>query len=396
MRLKPYYSNSIQQLDYHEDRQQLQAMDSLEVLFQALTAPPAKPDFLQSVRRVFQGERYPKRNMVMGRYLWGGVGRGKTWSMDLFFNSLPLDAKLRQHYQHFMQMIHGQLTELKGNPDPLKIVANRLAAQYRIICLDEFHVNDITDAMLLHGLLTSLFEQGLVLVATSNLHPDDLYRNGLQRERFIPAIELIKQHMELIEFSGTNDYRQRQLQQADSYYLLSDDEDLQRFRALFYSTAGGKGQERTTLNINRRHIKVRAMTDEVAWFEFYELCGTARSARDYIALANRFHTVFIEGLPVMGDAHDDQARRFVHLVDEFYDRNIRLVLCAEAQPEALYSGRRLNFEFGRTVSRLQEMRSREYQVRSRAAKASALEQGIEKSENSVSETLAGEDDAIGF
>lgn len=374
MRLKPYYSNSVQQLGYRLDPQQLQAIDSLEALFQALVAPAstrhgALTNLWQAVRR---SAAPAKQNMpIPGRYLWGGVGRGKTWVMDLFYHSLPLEAKLRQHFQHFMQMIHTELTALKGNPDPLRIIANRLAARYRVICLDEFHVNDITDAMLLHGLLASLFEQGLVLVVTSNHHPDELYRNGLQRERFVPAIELIKQHTRLIEFAGTVDHRQRQLRQAASYFTPLDDDSRQGFRALFHSTVNDTLQEHTSLRVNQREIKVQAVAEQVVWFDFFELCGTARSARDYIEIANRFHTVFIEGLPVLGDARDDQARRFVHLVDEFYDRNIRLMLCAEAEPEALYRGRRLDFEFQRTASRLREMRSREYLERSRAAKECA-------------------------
>ena len=381
MHLKPYFSNSIRQLGYELDPQQVVAVDSLEHLSQSLAdlkpaTVPARRDLWPRLSN--RGRSRAVTVPIKGRYLWGGVGRGKTWIMDLFYHSLPLDAKLRQHYQHFMQMIHRELTALKGNSDPLKIIARRLAAQYRIICLDEFHVNDITDAMLLHGLLVSLFEQGLVLVVTSNLHPDELYRNGLQRERFMPAIALIKQHTELLEFSGTQDYRQRQLQQAVAYFTPVDDNTLQLFHVLFHGVAGPQVQAQTSLRINQRDIAVRAMAAEVAWFDFLELCATARSARDYIEIANRFHTVFIDGVPVMSDHQDDQARRFVHLVDEFYDRKIRLLLCAEVPAEELYRGRRLAFEFERTVSRLQEMRSREYQERSCAARASALPETVEQ------------------
>jgi len=405
MHLKPYFSNSIRQLGYELDPQQALAVESLDELFQVLAAPPDSRKHLpgETLRHwLFRG-KHPRSvpEMVKGRYLWGGVGRGKTWIMDLFYHSLPMDTKLRQHYQHFMRMIHSELTLLKGNRDPLSIIARQLAGRYRVICLDEFHVNDITDAMLLHGLLASLFEQGLVLVVTSNQHPDELYRNGLQRERFLPAIELIKQNTEQVEFGGTQDYRQRPLQQASTFFMPNDENNRHQFRVLFQRLAGEFVKEADTLPVNQRQIAVLAVTEDVAMFDFHELCATARSASDYIEIANRFHTVFIEGVPVMSDNHDDQARRFVHLVDEFYDRKIRLFLCAEAPVKSLYSGRRLNIEFERTVSRLLEMRTQEYQERSRAAQAGSGQSNVqynagENSSESNSDDRTGGRDELAF
>lgn len=310
--------------------------------------------------RLFNRLLKAKKSPVSGLYLWGGVGRGKTWMMDLFFDTLPFEEKIRLHFHHFMRAVHDQLSLLKGQQNPLKLIARNFAKKYIILCLDEFHVADITDAMLLYGLLDALFSEGVSLVATSNQAPDELYKNGLQRERFIPAIELIKRHTEVVNIDGDLDHRLRLLEKADTWYDARQADSQATLRARFEELAPCQGTENDGLRINYRNIEALMCADDVAWFSFNALCAGPRASADYIEIARRFHTLFISDIPVMNDAIDDQARRFVNMIDEFYDRNLKLIISADAGPDRLYQGESLAFEFERTASRLEEMRSHEY------------------------------------
>ena len=299
----------------------------------------------------------------MGLYLWGGVGRGKTYLVDTFFESLPFTRKLRVHFHRFMQRVHAELTALEGEKNPLEAVADKLAAEALIICFDEFFVTDIADAMILGGLMEALFERGVSLVATSNIVPGELYTNGLQRQRFLPAIALIEKYTRVVELDAGVDYRLRVLQQAELYHYPLDDMADESLRASFESLAPEPGKHWERIEINGRYLTSRCVADDVIWFDFAELCDGPRSQNDYIELARIYHAVLISGVPALGTDADDQARRFVNLVDEFYDRNVKLVLAAEKPLFELYQGGRLEFEFQRTVSRLQEMQSREYLAR---------------------------------
>lgn len=325
-------------------------------------SPGGKPGVLS---RWFGGNDSPSSHHgPKGLYLWGGVGRGKTHLCDLFFDAVPIAEKRRLHFHRFMQRIHDDFKALGEVEDPLKIVADQWAQEARLLLLDEIHVNDITDAMLLGGLCSELFDRGVTLVTTSNVPPDGLYKDGLQRARFIPAIERIKAHTDVVEMIGDTDYRLRLLQTEAIYLVASADETPeaieQRMLGHFERLAIGAPDMDTVLNVNQRDIPVVGLAGDVVWFDFKALCATARSTHDYIEIATLFHTVLISNVPVMNDMKNDEARRFVNLVDEFYDRCVKLVLSAEALPDALYTGKRLSFEFERSASRLTEMQTTEY------------------------------------
>ena len=297
---------------------------------------------------------------VRGLYVWGGVGRGKTHLVDLFHRASGLDRKQRIHFHRFMQHVHGELNALPDREDPLGIVAARLAKRARVLCFDEFHVSDITDAMILGRLLAGLFGHGTTLVATSNIEPSRLYAGGLQRERFLPAIALIEQHAKVIRLDSETDYRLRALERARTWYapLGPDAErDLSEcFRALAPEDVVDGGD----LVILGRSVPSVRHADGIAWFDFETLCAGARSVADYIEIARDFHSVMLSGVPVLDDSRRDPVRRFIHLVDELYERNVNLIVSAAASPDGLYRGRRLAGPFERTRSRLVEMQSTEY------------------------------------
>ncbi len=312
------------------------------------------------------GER---RELVEGLYIWGGVGRGKTFLMDLFFECLPFPEKLRTHFHRFMRRVHRDLTRLSGQPDPLQLVAHGLAAEARVLCFDEFFVSDIGDAMILAELLAHLFDQGVTLVATSNIPPRSLYENGLQRSRFLPAIELLERNTAVINLDGGTDHRLRLLEQAQTYHEPLDERAQALLAERFATLAPDHSRVATNveLEIEGRPIRCRSSTDDVAWFDFAALCDGPRSQNDYIELARLYHAVLVSDVPIFTPASEDQARRFISLVDEFYDHNVKLILSAAAPVETLYRGTRLAFEFERTRSRLLEMRSHEYLARTHRA-----------------------------
>ena len=308
-----------------------------------------------------------RKRVVQGIYLWGGVGRGKSFLMDSFFNCAPSARKRRIHFHRFMQDIHHGLHDRQGQAEPLAAIARDIAQDVRLICLDEFHIADITDAMLMRRLLEGLFEQGVVLVTTSNYRPDDLYLNGLQRNQFLPAIDLIKQNLEVVNVDGGADYRLRELEKAGVYHV--DDHADEKLEQAFIGVARHESADEHNLEIEGRPISVRKHARGVAWFEFKELCDGPRAKADYIELARRYHTLLVSGVPRFTLDDEEKLRRFVWLVDEFYDRRVKLLLSAAAPLSELFTGagstdmfqRSLNKSLiERLVSRLTEMQARHY------------------------------------
>lgn len=299
-----------------------------------------------------------RKQTVQGVYLWGGVGRGKSFLMDSFFNCAPVARKRRIHFHRFMQEIHHALNRHQGEEDPLTIIAREIAQGARLICLDEFHVTDITDAMLMRRLLEGLFEQGVVLVTTSNQRPDELYRDGLQRSQFVPAIELMKRNLEVVGVDGGIDYRLRELERAGVYHVDGSAEA--HLEQAFTGIARHESADSPALEIEGRIINVRRHARGVAWFDFSELCDGPRGKADYIELARRYHTVMISGIPVFGVDEADIVRRFTWLIDEFYDRRVKVIVSAAAPPEELYPYAEGGDQFQRTISRLTEMQTRDY------------------------------------
>ncbi len=297
---------------------------------------------------------------LKGLYFWGGVGRGKTYLVDTFFECLPGERKLRVHFHRFMHKVHDELKTLAGEANPLEKVADHFKRDVDIICFDEFFVSDITDAMILGTLMQALFARGITLVATSNIEPDGLYRNGLQRARFLPAIALIKQHTEVVNVDSGIDYRLRTLQQAEIYHAPLDDKAEQNLQQYFLALSVEPRQQDGQIEIAGRKLRYRREADGVIWFEFSELCETMRSQYDYMELSKIYHTLLLSGVKQMGQGTDDVARRFIALVDEFYERKVKLIISAELPMEQLYSQGILSFEFRRCLSRLQEMQSQDY------------------------------------
>ena len=297
-----------------------------------------------------------------GIYLWGGVGRGKTFLMDLFFASLPGSYKMRVHFHAFMQRVHRRLAALQGLQDPLEEVAAELAAEAGVICFDEFFVADIGDAMLLGGLLDALFRRKVILLATSNIPPSKLYENGLQRERFLPAIALLEENCAVVELQSPVDYRLRSLERATLYHspVTAETGELLKRNFNELATGGARIEAGGSINIQDREIEVLYLDRDVVWFEFRAICEGPRSAADYVQIAKLFHAVIISNVPLLSDDRLDVVRRFVNLIDAFYDRRVKLILSAEAPAPELYAGPRLAGEFERTCSRLLEMQSRNY------------------------------------
>ncbi|WP_192458347.1 cell division protein ZapE [Musicola keenii] len=360
------YQQALSAEEYQPDEVQRQTIMRLDEIHQALTeqvwvnVEPAA-GMWSRWRSLLGGKHEPHREPVTGLYMWGGVGRGKTWLMDMFFHSLPSERKLRLHFHRFMLRVHEELNQLQGQENPLEKVADGFKAQTDVLCFDEFFVSDITDAMLLAELLKALFERGIALVATSNIPPDELYRNGLQRSRFLPAIELIKQYCEVRNVDAGIDYRLRTLTQAHLYLTPLNDETDAVMRTMFGRLSGHEYHHPgPVLEINHRSMPTLSAGDGVLSIDFPTLCLEARSQNDYIALSRLYHTVLLHHVTVMGVKEENAARRFLALVDEFYERRVKLVISAESPMFEIYQGHHLKFEYQRCLSRLQEMQSEEY------------------------------------
>ncbi|KRF02075.1 ATPase [Frateuria sp. Soil773] len=351
------YQEGIAAHRWEADPAQLAVLPEFDRMHAALCAEPPRNGLFGRLKSLLGNE---PREAVPGLYLWGSVGRGKTFLMDLFAASLPHGVALRRHYHRFMGEVHGSLRELGNRQDPLVEVAAGIAARCRVLCLDEFLVNDIGDAMILANLLDALFEHGVGLVTTSNTAPANLYRDGLQRARFLPAIALIEQHCHVVEMVSPRDWRLRALTQAPVYHTPPGAEAERALARIFASQAQGEAQDGGAIEVNGRPIPVRRRADGVLWFEFDALCEGPRAVADYIALAKAGPTVIVSNVPQFSVYSEDAARRFVQLVDEFYDRHVKLVLSAAAPVTELYDGERLRAEFGRTESRLIEMQSEAY------------------------------------
>lgn len=351
------YQNDLRHKGFQPDAAQENAVRELQRISDELNE---RYEQAKSHRLTFR--RAPKEP-VQGLYMWGGVGRGKTWLMDLFFDSLPFRRKMRMHFHRFMQRVHKELNSLRGTKNPLDIVADRLREETVVICFDEFFVTDITDAMLLGGLFEKLFQRGVTLVATSNIVPDRLYANGLQRERFLPAIALLNKYCNVLNVDAGVDYRLRTLEQATLYYTpLGADAD-QAMRQSFDALTSKISSGEQVISVNDRAIKVIDHSDQVLWATFSELCETPRSASDYIEIARVYRYVLLSNVPLLDARNDNAVRRFINLVDEFYDRHVKLIMSAETEIDHIYEGGRLNFEIARTKSRLLEMQSKEYLAR---------------------------------
>ncbi len=308
-----------------------------------------------SLLRMFQ-----RSEPVRGVYLWGGVGRGKSFLMDCLYEAAPVARKRRVHFHRFMQVIHQRMGALQGETDPLKLLGRETAHEVRLLCLDELQVSDIGDAMIMRNLLASLFEHGVALVTTSNQHPDELYAHGLQRAQFLAAIELIKARMSLVHVDGTVDYRLAMLEKAGVFHCPDDSAAEAAMVRAFEEIAGESGTRDQMLEIEEREIPARRIASGIAWFDFSALCDGPRGQADYIELARRFHTVFVSGVPVLASGDSNRRRRFTWLVDEFYDRRVKLVLGAQAALPRLFATDKATPEVERTRSRLMEMQTRRY------------------------------------
>lgn len=337
------------------DPAQVEVMQALDRLYGELLERRSESGVLD---RLFQRWRPPPP--PPGLYVWGGVGRGKTMLMDWFFSSLPAGTGMRMHFHRFMHRVHHDLTRHKGTPNPLQKIADEFAAEGRVLCFDEFFVSDIGDAMLLGELLKALFARGVVLVATSNVEPSRLYENGLQRSRFLPAIEALLANTRVLRLEAAMDYRLRVLQKAELYHCPLDAAATDSLERSFAALATDTPRESVALIIEEREITARKVADDVVWFDFAAICEGPRSQNDYIEIAREYHTVLVSNVPVFSTQKEDAARRFISLVDEFYDRSVKLILSAAAPIAELYQGQRLRFEFERTRSRLLEMQSEEY------------------------------------
>ena len=360
--LRKIYAERLTTSGFQADAAQLQVVEKLDDLRGRLAAAQESNG---SVLRRFLGAlagnstREPER----GLYLWGGVGRGKTWLMDMFFHSLPFPEARRRHFHRFMHDVHEQLKEFQNRESPLDLVAADIARDTRVLCFDEFFVTDIADAMILAGLFEGLFKRGVTLVATSNVPPKDLYKDGLQRQRFLPAIDLIERHVEVVNVDGATDYRLRQLTQAGTYLLSSAPDTPRRLEALFAELTHHGASSGGSIEIEGRDIPVIRQSSSAVWFDFPAICAGPRSQNDYIEIAREYQSVIVSDVPIFDSLRENEARRFIALVDELYDRSVNLIVSAAASPAELYRGERLTFPFERTVSRLIEMQSEDYLAR---------------------------------
>ncbi|QTD44443.1 cell division protein ZapE [Ottowia testudinis] len=346
------YEAELKARGYHSDPAQLRAVEALQRCADDWAAYKTKRS--NAFRKLISHPPIPK-----GVYMHGGVGRGKSFLMDCFYNAVPIRRKTRLHFHEFMREVHRELAGLQGTVNPLDELGKRMARKFKLICFDEFHVADITDAMILHRLLAALFDNGVGFVTTSNFKPDDLYPGGLHRDRILPAIELLNQRMQVVNVDNGIDYRRRTLEQVRLYHTpLGPAADAAMGEA--FTQLAAVQDEDQVLHIESRQITARRRAGGVVWFDFKTLCGGPRSQNDYLEIASQFHTVLLSGVPHMPVRMASEARRFTWLVDVLYDRRVKFILSAEVAPEQLYTEGPLAHEFPRTVSRLNEMQSAEY------------------------------------
>ena len=346
------YEAELKTRGYTSDPAQLRAVDALERCAQEWAAYKEKRS--SAIKKLINRPEIPR-----GVYMYGGVGRGKSFLMDCFYNAVPLRRKTRLHFHEFMREVHRELVELQGTVNPLDELGRRISKRYKLICFDEFHVADITDAMILHRLLVALFENGVGFVTTSNFRPDDLYPDGLHRDRILPAIELLNRRLEVVNVDNGTDYRRRTLEQVKLYHTpLGPQADAAMTET--FDKIADHADEDPVLHIEAREIRARRKAGGVVWFDFRTLCGGPRSQNDYLEIASQFHTVLLSDVPHMPVRMASEARRFTWLVDVLYDRRVKLILSAAVEPEALYTEGPLAHEFPRTVSRLNEMQSAEF------------------------------------
>ncbi|MDH5326916.1 MAG: cell division protein ZapE [Gammaproteobacteria bacterium] len=351
MGLSDLYHAQIEQNGYTLDEGQSLIVAALERLSEKLGADPGYTGSIWGgvLSQFLSSPKQPLR----GCYIWGGTGRGKTWLMDLFYHSLGISEKRRKHFSVFMQEVHQSLAQLGRGREPLTTIAADIAHRCRVLCLDEFHVTDITDAMLMRGLLRELFRRNVVLVVTSNLAPDELYKNGLQREQFVPAIELIKQHTHVINLQGDRDHRCSSLLNRPSYFITGE-VSYHDLREYLYRRYPEQTLE-DTVHLNGRNIATLYLSRRCVWFDFHSICGDGRATSDYLQLANQFDCIAVTHIPTLTQSMEDLARRFVHLIDVLYDAQCHVIIGAQVMPTHLYQGRLLQHEFQRTASRLQEI-----------------------------------------
>ncbi|MFT5806205.1 MAG: cell division protein ZapE [Moritella dasanensis] len=360
------YQLDLKRPDFMFDAAQENAVMALQRLFDELLVVPALPAKRSLLAKLKQLIAKPTPTLIhptRGIYFWGGVGRGKTYLVDTFYDCLPFENKTRIHFHRFMYRIHQELKGLSQQKDPLKVIAKKLADETRVICFDEFFVSDITDAMILGTLFEELFSHQVILVATSNIIPDELYRNGLQRARFLPAIHLINQNCDIINVDSGVDYRLRTLEQAEIYHFPLDSTAQHNLDQYFQQLSCEPRNYSQPIDIENRQIQTLAEADSVLMIDFTELCGGPRSQVDYMEISRIYHTVLLANVKQMGPLTGDVARRFIAMVDEFYERNVTLIMSAELEMSALYSSGLLEFEFRRCLSRLQEMQSHDYLAR---------------------------------
>lgn len=352
MNVQEYYAQALKDRGYTADAAQQAAVDRMQIFYDEFVV--YKKARSSVIKKLINRPAVPK-----GLYLWGGVGRGKSFLMDCFYNSVKVQRKVRLHFHEFMRGVHAELDDLKGIKDPLDEVANRIAKRYRLICFDEFHVSDIADAMILYRLLDRLFANGVTFLMTSNYKPDDLYPDGLHRDRLLPAIELLNRNLDVINVDVGTDYRRRTLSKLHTYLTPLNDETDRLVIGAFKQLAETE-EEDPVLEIESRKIRAVKRAGSVIWFDFPTLCGGPRSQNDYLEIASQFQTVILSGVPKMGAGMASEARRFTWLIDVFYDHKLKLIMSAEVEPEELYVEGAMAHEFVRTVSRIVEMQSQEY------------------------------------
>lgn len=363
-----YYRQLLESKEFMSDLAQEQVIIKLQHVYEEFTLAEQRQK--NTWRKLLKRWVNKKSAPVQGLYLWGGVGAGKTWLMDVFYHCLPTPYKLRIHFHRFMKHVHHELKRFQGQPDPLKKVASQLALQAKILCLDEFLVADITDAMLLANLLDALFTEGVTLITTSNVAPDNLYRNGLQRNRFLPAIALLKQYTQVMQIQSEMDYRLRTLQEVGIYFTPLNDIATSAMQDMFNYFARDQVSSDELLIIEGRPIATLCRTEEVVWFDFRDICSVPRSQLDYLEIARRFPTVLVSHVSQINPEQDDVICYLIKLVDVFYDANVKLILSAAVPVAELYQAGRYVVEFQRTQSRLLEMQTADYLRRPHMAKAS--------------------------